>query len=948
MKRAFAHMAYLTLLAASQLLAQHPAFQTVDDLPTPAFAPTQMYEDRQGFLWWGGKDGLFRYDGYDFRRMAELPEAPVRSIAQRPDGRLCAGLENGQLWVRTETGWQSILTDSQTLADPITGLHWWPDGSLWIATYGSGIWSWQGERLRHISGLPDRFVYALASTSPSDLWVGTDAGLSHLSGDPLQPAIRSYSPEDGLPDNIVRCLESDDQGQLWLGLYQGGICRFDPASEQFAYPAAMKDFPASAVNALRLNGGRLWIGTREAGLWTMEWDAGTLHQVALPEDEQIQGLWLDRELNLWVSSRKGGLLRAFTPLQLYPMALGESVIRAVSAQQDGQIWYSTDQGVYRMQPQQFGLRPPELMFATAERELPPVISMHHGEVYSWLGTFGAGLYWLHRASGHSGRVGQAQGLLNDNILSIASTEEGLWLATLGGVARLSGDPRQDLQVEHFSRADGLGENYIYQAQASARGDLWFATDGRGVTRRRAGHFEVFDEADSLSDRIIYSMTEDQAGNIWALSSEGRLFQHRDSLFVEVPAAFRAGRPLCTGLQATRDGALLLVHDAGLDRYDPATGLLISYGEQVGIVAPSPDLNALGEGPDGRIWIGSSLGLIAYTPLPAAARSYPTLILDQAAVFFQPTPLQTNPTFRADENHLSFDYLALWYQDPKAVRYRHQLSSYDLGWTESQERRIIYPRLTPGEYRFEVQAGLGGQFPAVLATEFRIRPPFWATWWFWLLVAAAITAGMYGLVRQRERRMARQAEREREHIRYQFDLLRSQVNPHFLFNSFNTLISLIEIAPKNAVTYVERLSDLFRSMLAYREETLISLEEELSLLDNYLFLQRQRYRENLRTQIEIPATVLKRLLPPLTLQMLVENAIKHNVISQAKPLTIELYLEGEEWICVRNLRQPKRNRPESTGLGLENIRKRYALLTPQKVDIFETETAFTVCLPLLQS
>ena len=180
---------------------------------------------------------------------------------------------------------------------------------------------------------------------------------------------------------------------------------------------------------------------------------------------------------------------------------------------------------------------------------------------------------------------------------------------------------------------------------------------------------------------------------------------------------------------------------------------------------------------------------------------------------------------------------------------------------------------------------------------------------------------------------------------QFEALRQQLDPHFLFNSFNTLASLIEPENEAAQDYLERLSDVYRYVLETRERETVPLEEELRFLEAFVHLVRVRFRDNLRVEADVPAAAWGRHLPALSLQLLVENAIKHNEVSRARPLTIRIYQKGES-LVVENNRQPKRTLRTSTGVGLKNIVRRYALLTSEPVVIENDETVFRVQIPLL--
>lgn len=186
-----------------------------------------------------------------------------------------------------------------------------------------------------------------------------------------------------------------------------------------------------------------------------------------------------------------------------------------------------------------------------------------------------------------------------------------------------------------------------------------------------------------------------------------------------------------------------------------------------------------------------------------------------------------------------------------------------------------------------------------------------------------------------------------HLKSQLDGLRNQVNPHFLFNSLNTLTSLVEEDKEAAQRYLQKMSKVFRYVLENREDDLISLSNELEFLTHYAFLLKERFQENLHFQINVDASKVNELIAPLVLQLLVENAIKHNVVSKAKPLTIEIFTEGG-FLIVRNTLQKRLDAGESTGLGLENIINRYRFFTSQAISILEEDTHFVVKIPLLPS
>lgn len=187
--------------------------------------------------------------------------------------------------------------------------------------------------------------------------------------------------------------------------------------------------------------------------------------------------------------------------------------------------------------------------------------------------------------------------------------------------------------------------------------------------------------------------------------------------------------------------------------------------------------------------------------------------------------------------------------------------------------------------------------------------------------------------------------KKENIKAQLDTLKNQVNPHFLFNSLNTLAALIPENSDLSVEYVEKLSRVYRFVLEIKDKKLITLREELKALDAYKFLLQIRFGEKMRFSINIPDNKKDLMLVPLSIQMLIENAVKHNVISQKKPLSIEIFTE-QDYVVIQNNLQPKTQVYNSTKTGLLNIEKRYDLLTGKKPKIMSNNQYFIVKLPLI--
>ena len=188
--------------------------------------------------------------------------------------------------------------------------------------------------------------------------------------------------------------------------------------------------------------------------------------------------------------------------------------------------------------------------------------------------------------------------------------------------------------------------------------------------------------------------------------------------------------------------------------------------------------------------------------------------------------------------------------------------------------------------------------------------------------------------------------QRENIQSQLEGLKNQVNPHFLFNSLNTLIYLIPEDPNKAINFVQKLSKVYRYILEIRDKKIITIGEELEFLKAYVFLLKERFGENININIDIPKEYYHRKIVPLSLQILFENSIKHNIISTHKPLDINVFIEKDKLIVKNNL-QKKNHVSSSTRVGLQNIKNRYQFFTDKEVDVIVTSNSFLVALPLVE-
>lgn len=200
--------------------------------------------------------------------------------------------------------------------------------------------------------------------------------------------------------------------------------------------------------------------------------------------------------------------------------------------------------------------------------------------------------------------------------------------------------------------------------------------------------------------------------------------------------------------------------------------------------------------------------------------------------------------------------------------------------------------------------------------------------------------------ERSQYLARENDQlKQSQLQARFEGLKQQLSPHFLFNSLSTLNSLIHEAPMSASLFVEEMAEVYRYLLHHGEQTAVTLRDEVAFLRSYFYLLRMRFGESLYLNLDLPEAIQDRMLPPLALQLLVENVVKHNAFTQRQPLHIVIEFRAPATLLVRNTRQPRRRHEPSSGVGLSNLTSRLRMLHQQELLVEQSEDTFCVYVPL---
>lgn len=289
---------------------------------------------------------------------------------------------------------------------------------------------------------------------------------------------------------------------------------------------------------------------------------------------------------------------------------------------------------------------------------------------------------------------------------------------------------------------------------------------------------------------------------------------------------------------------------------------------------------------------------------------------------------------------SLTWISLWIGNDRVA---HAVSSV-FSWTEQPVQRFFLGLISTLAYTLGVVYLLTISFNWAFNFDIEFEHDM-------LYSTVTITFVISAFMHSREflrnwRKAALEAETsKKESAIARYESLKNQINPHFLFNSLNALTNLVYEDQDKAAKFIKQLSEVYRYVLDTREKEVVTLREELNFVHSYLFLQQIRFGENLRVKINLDS--IDGLIAPLALQLLLENAIKHNIVSADDPLLIEIY-SRDGVICVENNLQKKTMVSEdSAGLGLENIKNRYQFLTDRKVFISDTDGKFLVKLPIIE-
>ncbi len=872
-----------------------------------------LVTDFQGVVWIGSNQGLLQYSNENLSTIIEFPE--IITCAAAIDSSIWLGGENGSIFklnTATRTVNQTIMgADSSAISSIASS-----GDNIVVSTLGEGVYLLNGENKTQFSTdnlLSDNYIYEV-NIKDDILICATDRGVDVID-------ISEKKQVKNFPSSITTSVSYLDS-VIISASYKYGLVQLKMAATD---QPITKSSLEVRVSKIKKYGNRLFALTDRGVDEIIQSDS--IGTTSIINRSNIIDFVVLNEGILLALSENGTMLIADLR---FSKSITETETKNTALTQNSTHLFTGGNGNVQIWDINSGTQERKILL----EDSPVIVSMAASNSNLYVGTFNRGIYKLNFEKNTISKIDTAQGLPDNNVLSMSLRNDTLWFTTLSGVSCLL---PTGIVKQYSTPTDAT---YIYSI-FSSDSTILIGTDGNGLYELRGDNFLRMPFAHSLTDETIYHISEDGSKNLWFITKNQNLLQYNREL------------DQFSTLNLNPEGYVMATGGYGNSALAVGNGWLKYYVENRLITLENNPAfeNLSGEYInnikfDGHRNILFASGKTLYKFTSEYFDSYPRVVLQSFQTNLNERKL-TATELDFDINHIAYTFEPVWYQNPENVKFRYRLIGIDEDWNYSSGNAAVYPNLNYGSYTFEVETGLENEYypESALKHTFTIAKPYYKEWWFFILIILLIALIIYTSVRWQLGRMNRKWLSEKKLVESELAVLRNQVNPHFLFNSLNTLMNLIETKPKVAEEYLQRLSIFYRKILENQDDQVLSLKSEIENLEEYIYLQKQRFGEALILEIELDKNLAETKIPALTFQLLAENAIKHNVVSQSHPLVIRIYNE-ERQIVVKNIKAPLSNVSVGTGTGLENIQSRYKVLFKKPIEIIDDSTEFTIKLPII--
>ncbi|HJW29162.1 MAG TPA: two-component regulator propeller domain-containing protein, partial [Saprospiraceae bacterium] len=917
-----------------------------------------LYTDQKGNLWIGTMAGLCRYEYATDRFIRYAYKSPILINDIRED-------QHGQFWLATNYGLWSVDEPHHTIAPythnqdkdfqkmfytMIRQIMPSPNGNWYMATT-TGIKVFNPYTLAYdeIKTSPnDSFsissnsVISVAVDSSGYLWATCTAPTNYLNRIDLKNHKVKYyhhfvDPQKNWTGNTINQVFVDHQGRLWVTSGLAGLSLYDPKKDDFTDYLHDPNYPNSLLSnqviALYQGlDGVIWVGSNGYGLSYFNPEKNLFSTIYpfLYSDGSATDTWCraaceDHDGHIWLATAKGlaeydqewHLLQTFVDDEgKKPMVYSNSV-RSLLVDDEGDIWIGTAKGLNRYHPKT------GVMDFFDPKQMP------------------LAFFWM-MAKDKSGTI---------------------WFGTATGLYKYD---RKENRFDDL-RGDSLLKPYAYRNVQALYIDrhnrMWIGLLDIGLVMYDLNQpqAELLTIKDSLiTDTRFSAFAEDHDGKIWFGSEEGLVAydpEHRKSQFYSRENGLSSNRTNCIMVDSfdriwigTSNGLCVLNKERNaVRRFDISDGLLTNhFNEQSAF-----------ETNDGIFIYPNYKGFLVFNP-GQYVQNHTGVPVYVTSITVSNQLLTPNPKdlqeirLKPDQNFFNFELTGLHYDNPDEIKYAYQLAPFQKDWVITTRKEINFTNVPAGDYTFRYKAISDNADWNVEEKTIRVHVAriFYKTWWFLSLLGLGLISPVIWFFRYRIRHRESLLELkgkaqllEKEKTLVMYENLKQHLNPHFLFNSLTSLSSLIRVDQEMASDFLDNMSKVYRYILKNRDNETVPVSEELNFIRMFTQLQQTRFGDALKVNINIDEDTMYRRLAPVTLQNLVENAIKHNIADQDSPLVIDIYAEGE-YLVVRNNLQKKHFVETSNQQGLASMQSLYQYLSHRPMLIEDGPDYFTVKIPLI--
>jgi signal transduction histidine kinase/ligand-binding sensor domain-containing protein len=758
-------------------LLDPPAFrldQWTTDEGLPQNSVTAIAQAPEGFLWIGTFGGLARFDGTSFRLIERADSLGrhidrILSLAVSADSAVWIGTEEGGLLRYYHGGFERFTRDNGLPDNSILSLHVDRQGTLWVGAERGGIARRVAggfERLAEIDGAPVERVVSFVEGRDGSFRVNAGDRVIQVQREGQLAGRWEAAPAPG----PTQLLLVDRAGTAWYSLPSGLV----PASDGTARPS----IPVVSVSYLVEDpGGGYWVGTFNDGLYYFQSaDSSELRRYPLPngrESYRVRSALVDQENDIWFGTNASGLIRLKrNTFATYTIAHGltNDVMTAVMADQAGTIWSASNcWGVSALDLVRRTVRVYKPRKPNDRTGDPCVFAMTESSPGTmWMGTYGGGLTRIQNGREEWLRH-RPIGLRDSVVLALFTDRSGMiWVGTqAGGLAAFDGTR----VTRSYTTADGLAHNNVRAIYQARDNSLWIGTL-EGLSHLVDGRFRTYTAADGLSSGHVRSIYEDADRNLWLGTYGGGLNLFRDGRFTQIAREQGLADDVVSAILEDERGAFWMSGNRGIFRADRqelisfAEGRVsrihsVLYGEADGLGDAETNGGFQPAGwkdQRGNLWFPTVGGLAVVVPSRLQIQDRPPPVsVEEVVVNGVVRSPEEGLTLGPGHTNVEFRYTGLSLSNPDRLIFRYRLENYDQEWVEAGARRVAYyPRLPPGRYRFVVLAanrdGIWNETGSRL--DVQVLTPFYASWWFRVAAALALTMLAVSLWYRREEAMAR--------------------------------------------------------------------------------------------------------------------------------------------------------------------------------------------------